>query len=65
MNISFLKDMNYHAATFIKRKDDMIMRTPGPAYLTHSFIAIFILLEKVLKISSTFSLCYILPSQLE
>jgi hypothetical protein len=31
MNISFLKEMNYHAATFIKRKDDMIMlRTPGP-----------------------------------
>ncbi len=33
MNISFLKEMNYHAATFIKRKDDMIMLcTTGPEF---------------------------------
>jgi len=32
IGIKYIKEMNYHAATFIKRKDDMIMlRTPRTA----------------------------------
>jgi hypothetical protein len=49
MNISFLKNMNYHAATFIKCKDDMIMRTPGPAFDSFFYLfshLVFILLKR-------------------
>jgi hypothetical protein len=54
MNISFLKGMNYHAATFIKCKDDMIMlRTPGPAFDSFFYLylafTIFILRKRCSK----------------